>query len=1166
MASVVLSGVRGSLGTGLGNFVGSMLGNELVPGVGGKVFGSWGRQLGNRLDSELGLGNTPTVDAPLLEGLKVQDSRYGVGIPTLFGRTRVAGNVIWASDLTETRTHESTPGGKGGGSIFSASRTVVRASLHCAVALGLGPIGGLETVWADSKVIYQNGRWTSGVAASVTVHTGTDTQEPDPLLQAWLGADSVPAYKGLAYLVLESLQLSTFGNRLPNLTFEVLPPATSPTPRFLGTTSTGSVKQQTAALRDGAMGPIVLTGSSTKARTVLVGGTTGSGASTTLAAVTYDVTGTTPVEVARATSATFTVSSVGDHAWALSPEGRFVAGYVQDVSGTPTHRLGLYDTESQTFGPVLALDLPFTASFKQIAWLDSTHVVLMDAANGIRGIRLLARAGAGLVDMGFVNVWGAGSQVTRMPFYHAQFWPLAEGVMALAAQVSGRLVTLYGRPLSWSPQGLVVGAEVLLAGPFDVGTGSGGQARLLATGEDEVTLVYGTVVDLRLVSIHLTRTSASVTRPWQILVPTAFSVGTSSPPMALGDRLVLAQRSASDNLYRVTEVHLDEGAFSLVADGVPVSDFALPLMNFDAVPVEGSRFLLTGTSGFYGTMTQVALIRRRETGTTVAKATEAILTRAGYAANDMDLSALESIPLDGYALGDPLPAASALAPLQAYASFDLVDSEGQLKAVRHGTAPTITLAAEEEGASAEPLPSEPTPTRTVTRLNDQDLPSEVTVDYLDAARDYEVGSQRARRLTLAEGARSLATLRLPLVCAASVAKRVAETRLFTAWAERERVRVTLSRRWAMLEAGDTVDLGDRWMRILHLRHDQGLITAEGTLTPPAVSGLQDLTLGAAEEGGLLARVVPRSPATVAALMDLPLLRAEDDQAGVYAALSGPSGWTGGSLWVSRDSGVTFTRLAGFDSPATMGFTVSVLPTSNADVADRASTLDVQLMNGTLAGCTESEWLGGANVALVGDEILQFQTATLLGPGLYRLAGFLRGRRGTEGAIGTHATGERFVLLTPESVQLLPLQMTDRDKTLLVRALSDGQTLGEAADLPLTSTLATLRPLAPAHVMGTRSGGTGTDLTLTWKRRARLNGLWLNEVDVPLDEPTEVYDVDVMNGATVKRTFASVTTPSQVYTAAQQTADWGGTIPPTFTVRVFQRSARYGHGQGAEAVV
>jgi hypothetical protein len=107
----------------------------------------------------------------------------------------------------------------------------------------------------------------------------------------------------------------------------------------------------------------------------------------------------------------------------------------------------------------------------------------------------------------------------------------------------------------------------------------------------------------------------------------------------------------------------------------------------------------------------------------------------------------------------------------------------------------------------------------------------------------------------------------------------------------------------------------------------------------------------------------------------------------------------------------------------------------------------------------------------------------------------------------------------------------------------------------------LRPLSPAHVRGVRTGG---DLALSWIRRTRIAGDAWEQVEVPLGEESEAYAVDVMDGATVKRTIES-TVPGATYTAAQQTVDFGAP-QAAVTVRVHQLSQTYGRGAATEAVV
>ena len=59
---------------------------------------------------------------------------------------------------------------------------------------------------------------------TMRVHLGGEDQEPDPFIAAKMGAANTPAYRGTAYVVFEELPLERFGNRLPQLSFEVFRP------------------------------------------------------------------------------------------------------------------------------------------------------------------------------------------------------------------------------------------------------------------------------------------------------------------------------------------------------------------------------------------------------------------------------------------------------------------------------------------------------------------------------------------------------------------------------------------------------------------------------------------------------------------------------------------------------------------------------------------------------------------------------------------------------------------------------------------------------------------------------------------------------------------------------------------------------------------------------
>jgi hypothetical protein len=402
---------------------------------------------------------------------------------------------------------------------------------------------------------------------------------------------------------------------------------------------------------------------------------------------------------------------------------------------------------------------------------------------------------------------------------------------------------------------------------------------------------------------------------------------------------------------------------------------------------------------------------------------------------------------------------------------------------------------------------------------------------------------------------------LPVVCDSDLAKLIAETRLYSLWAERELVRLRISRRYLTLDPGDVVDLGNgSQLRVTSIDQAGGLLTVEGFYSDAAV--YSSLAAADAGQGSVRASILPLDSTLY--LMDIPLLQTADDQPGVYAAATGLPGWTSAALMRAAD-GVNYGAVASLTSAATAGIAVTVLGNQPCLYPDNVSTVNVQVIQGSLSSCTNADLLNGANAALLGNEIIQFQTATLIGPGLYTLGNLLRGRRGTEGAANTHAVGENFVMLTAGPVEFVPALLTDRGKEYEFRALTKGQALADVQDTDFTYGLATIRPFSPVKLTGTRAAGTGTDLTLSWFRRARLNADWVDYVDVALDEPAELYDVEIMNGSSVKRTFFSVTAPAVTYTAAAQSGDWG-TVPPSFTVNVYQISSRYGRGQVCTAMI
>jgi hypothetical protein len=178
--------------------------------VGGPLGGAIGALVGQQVDQSLFGGS---IQGPRLSDLTVSSSSYGAALPRHFGQMRVAGAIIWATDLVE---HSSTSGGgKGGPSVTSYSYTS-----SFAVALASRPLLRVGRIWADGSLL----RGAAGdlkVGGTMRFYPGDQTQNPDPLIAGAEGASTCPAFRGLSYVVFEGLDLTNFGNRIPSMTFEV---------------------------------------------------------------------------------------------------------------------------------------------------------------------------------------------------------------------------------------------------------------------------------------------------------------------------------------------------------------------------------------------------------------------------------------------------------------------------------------------------------------------------------------------------------------------------------------------------------------------------------------------------------------------------------------------------------------------------------------------------------------------------------------------------------------------------------------------------------------------------------------------------------------------------------------------------------------------------------
>ncbi|MEZ5810888.1 MAG: glycoside hydrolase/phage tail family protein [Rhizobiaceae bacterium] len=184
----------------------------------GGLFGPIGATIGTAAGALAGyvadralLQSTRHIHGPRLSGPRPLNAEEGAPVPRLYGTARLGATVIWATRFEEVR-QTKRQGFKGGPKVTTYSYFA-----NAAFALCEGEIAGIRRVWADGNEIDRE-------QVELRIHTGTEAQPVDPLVEAKQGSGNTPAYRGIAYAVIERFALADYGNRIPQFQFEVIRP------------------------------------------------------------------------------------------------------------------------------------------------------------------------------------------------------------------------------------------------------------------------------------------------------------------------------------------------------------------------------------------------------------------------------------------------------------------------------------------------------------------------------------------------------------------------------------------------------------------------------------------------------------------------------------------------------------------------------------------------------------------------------------------------------------------------------------------------------------------------------------------------------------------------------------------------------------------------------
>lgn len=1155
MAMLAVAAAGAAIGSAAATAAGIAAGSTFL----GMTAAGWGWTVGSMVGSML---FAEKAKGPEIQDGKFTSTVYGQVIPVSYGTIDHGGQIVWWSGL-DTRTEEV--GGKGGG-----GAEVQKARMSILLAVCEGPQASVPRIWANGRLIAT----FNGIgydldeevlpAGDVRVYLGTEDQVADPTYEAAVGADSAVPYRGTVMVMIENLEGEQFANRPPTFKVEVssgepeyaltIEDMAAPTAR--GNWSTPTNQLLTFDYDQGV-------------------------------AVTLDGTKFWTVDPDAWTVEEYTDGALPP---TTPPQGvlsKYGAKYVTGPARTPGEagpdmvmNDDLWATPYKWDDYIVlrrdrAYYFYWPAVFSQSGDLSTWRVSF---TNGLYGATVLVPT----VSEGGDFMGWAGGIGNPSWCYGSVGEPGGKVAYRLNAETGGTYTTS-----AWSAR---YGYFVWWILEVD------GVQKIREDGlADWPGIAYDATRD-RLWTRNLTEED-TLRITWIELWDDCARYEFYAPEMDDFDResaiaynpdqdlLILSGRTAGGTGTRIVGYRTNKATLDALRESPPVYPSPVFDLTGGLSPlggVVGNGKLYEGysrddyavfSSGGGSLLLKLTFGGGVGTGTvTLQEIVEDVCARAGLPAENLDATAGTDI-VGGYRLSAQTTARQAIEALVPGYFFDMPESGEQLVLRKRGASAVATIDAGELGARVFAADSEPAVPYELEHVDEEEAPRVLELSWIDRAANYDPGTQKAERAI--GTSKTIAQITVPVVFHGGVpeAARAAWVNLLHAHSSKNPIKFALSHQYEHIEAADAIEVPlaagvVQRVRVERLTRARPLLEVEAVLEEQSI--YTDGLGGAPRYQGPQQIGFAGLSDTALALLDVPPLRDAEDLLVVYSAMAGATrdaAWVGATLYRSADDGTSYAAQHTVSAAATIGATVGALADwTGGNRWDDDSVLEVVLASGSFASATDLAVLNGANALAVasGDdlEILQFANAELISTNRWRLTRLLRGRKGTERAIAGHAAGDRVVALDVATLRVVAQVRPDIGSERLYKGVTIGQAVSDADEVPFTLVGRSLLPLSPVSIRGERD--IGGDLTITWIRRARIYAEWTDDIDVPLDEPYEEYEIDVMDGTAVVRTLTA-TGPTVEYTAAQQTTDFGAPSAAV-TVRIHQRSNRIGRGHAGEATV
>lgn len=1204
--------------------VGAVLGYVLAPYTFGTSYAASMAVAGWAIGSTIGAyisADTVITKGPRIDDLKLQVSGYGVDIPIVYGTVRIAGNVFWSTDLIEQRKIRHLDG--------DAEYWEYYYYANFAVGLCGNEIIGVRRIWLDGK-LYESFDDTIGTSFSllasiqrgqnVTIYKGTETQTADPTIASTLGTANTCAYRGLSYMVFNDLRLDNYGNRIPEVTCEVVANGTINTDPYEFT------------LTHGADGITI----SPEGNMIICNDT--------------DDT----IYVYEGISDTLITSFIGP--WDDT-------AYVRDVAIYNGDLYVLYSMAAQAY-----------VSWHKGISPNIYHVFEVEEGTG---------ASALLLYNGYAYITGGTQDLNRYIFYRDYTpWVKIAEVAALTTSASGLSIDGSGRLIESSLYSGIRRRDSLLGPQYD-SLAINGKAiyydrnsnylyTVSVTDILATVTIYDGFTTTKLQQNTITKEDASLSDVVEDICDRVDIAAADIDTTSIADETVkgyvvasvMPARRALEPLLAANQfdgAEIDHKLKFIKRGGI---DFTETCETGQTIGDKWDTLTYSyGTSFTYSTNTIEAdntASASRSYGGNCITDNSFVLFKSKISikfwfksSNDwwndnLDLSEakIEIVPIDpvsrqqndfeeleegGAGNGAKLSLnlrtnASGKITLREYYggsattllnedftydhtngnSFELVVDTYNCWAKLYNYSGTqigatvdlnenvystigskfrfnlhwhnwgvqrqvywdnieidgLTIIPEEDLAAHE-YGSEPPKKINISRMQESELPREVSLQFLSDDMDYQHAGARSTRMSLKNT--NTSKFEFPIVMSLDKGKQVAEILHNTICTERTHYKFQTYIKYIFLAPTDSIQVDGYRARVASMNMSSNLLEMEA----PAETNENYTSAATSGDPAFSDQVITTEGTTNYQLLDMPILSDLHDDAGFYIAVYGlSSGWIGAQVYKSSDGGSSYVQTLSIFEASTVAYTTDALDDAACNVWDRTSTVTVRLAtaNMSLSSKTEAQVLSRQNWAAIGTpdewEIIGFANVTDNLDGTYTLDTFLRGLRGTEFNTANHAADDVFVLLD------MDIAITDPGAT--TRYTLAASTIGVEQYLKIislhanpqmytgitfTNTAIGLKPYAPADVRGSRDGS--NNLTITWKRSGRLSNGWDDYQDVPLGEDSEAYEVDIYD--TDDGSFGTVLTTLEVSAEtaslpATTQSNLGITPGDSIDLKVYQISA------------